>query len=148
MKLAGRAAGIVVDEDRSRIDFARVHEWLSCTYWSPGVAREKVERAAQHSSLVIGAYDTEQEGRQVGYVRIVSDRATFAYLCDVYVDEDYRGRGIARAMVRYALEHPEHQGLRRWMLATRDAHDVYRGLGFDSLPSPERWMTLLPESRA
>ena len=137
-------AETVIDDALARIDFERVHGWLSRTYWSPGISREKVERAARHSSLVVGAY---REGVQVGYLRVVSDRTAFAYLCDVYVDEAHRGQGIARRMVRYALEHPEFQGLRRWMLATRDAHDVYRGLGFDLLPMPERWMCLVPEQR-
>jgi ribosomal protein S18 acetylase RimI-like enzyme len=135
---------IMVDDSLERIDFERVHRWLSDTYWSPGISREKVERAARNSSLVVGAY---RGGTQVGYLRVVSDRTAFAYLCDVYVDEAYRGQGIARRMVRYALEHPEYQGLRRWLLATRDAHEVYRGLGFELLPLPERWMCLLPEQR-
>jgi ribosomal protein S18 acetylase RimI-like enzyme len=145
MQLTDRALGIRVAEGLDRVDFARVQRWLSGTYWSPGVAQEKVERAARHSALVIGAYDIANDGVQVGYMRVVSDCTTFAYLCDVYVDEAYRGRGIAQAMVRYALEHPEYQGLRRWMLATRDAHEVYRGLGFETLPNPERWMALFPE---
>lgn len=125
------------------MDFDQIHLWLSNTYWSPDVPREKVERAALYSSLLIGVY---RANRQVGYMRVVSDRATFAYLCDVYVDEAHRGKGIATAMVRHALADPEHQGLRRWLLATRDAHQVYAGVGFTPLPTPERWMTLLPNS--
>jgi GNAT superfamily N-acetyltransferase len=130
---------IEIDDDLDRIEFARVHTWLASTYWSPDIPRERVERAARHSSLVIGAY---RNGEQVGYLRVVSDRTTFAYLCDVFVDERHRGQGVARAMVRHALSHPEHQGLRRWLLATRDAHPVYRGVGFKPLPNPERWMTV------
>lgn len=128
-----------IDDDLARIDFDRVHRWLASTYWSPNIARERVERAARHSSLVIGAY---RGSEQVGYLRIVSDRTTFAYVCDVFVDEAHRGHGIARAMVQHALAHPEHQGLRRWLLATRDAQPVYRRVGFEALPNPERWMTL------
>jgi len=131
-----------IDDDFARIDFARVHAWLASAYWSPGIERERVERAAHHSSLVIGAYDRNSR-KQIGYLRVVSDRTTFAYLCDVFVDEAYRGRGVARAMVRHALSHPEHQGLRRWLLATRDAHPVYRGVGFKPLPNPERWMAVM-----
>ena len=131
-----------IDEDPARLDFARVHAWLSETYWSPGIARDRVERAAAHSSLVLGAYDAE--GNQVAYLRVISDRATFAYLCDVYVDAAHRGRGLARALVRTALAHPDHQGLRRWLLATADAHGVYREVGFEPLPRPERWMALFP----
>jgi len=129
-----------IDEDPARIDFARVHAWLAETYWSPGIARDRVERAAAHSSLVLGAYDAD--GRQVGYLRVISDRATFAYVADVYVDEAHRG--LARALVRFALSHPDHQGLRRWLLATADAQGVYQEVGFKPLPHPERWMALIP----
>jgi GNAT superfamily N-acetyltransferase len=131
-----------IDDRRDRIDFERVHSWLTTTYWSPGIARERVERAANGSSLVIGVYRGKE---QVGYARVISDRTTFGYLADVFVDEAHRGRGIARAMVRFALDSPDHQGLRRWLLATADAHAVYAGVGFVPLPMPERWMALLPE---
>jgi ribosomal protein S18 acetylase RimI-like enzyme len=138
----------ILDEALDQIDFERVHGWLSGTYWSPGISRERVERAAYNSSLVLGAYHIVRGDRlQVGYLRVVSDKTTFAYVCDVYVDESYRGRGLARMMLRYILEHPEYQGLRRWILATRDAHDVYRGVGFGPLPNPERWMTFIPEQK-
>lgn len=124
-----------------RIDFERVHGWLSETYWSPGVSRERVERAARNSAMVVGAY---RAGEQVGYLRIVSDRTTFAWICDVFVDESARGRGLARAMVQFALGHPDYQGLRRWVLATRDAHGVYAEIGFEPLPNPEKWMIHVP----
>lgn len=137
--------GYEIDENRDRLDFARVHGWLTTTYWSPGIAREKVERAARGSSLVVAAY---KDGIQVGYLRIISDRATFAWVCDVFVDEAHRGHGLAKAMVRYALNHPEHQGLRRWVLATLDAHGVYKEVGFTPLPSPERWMIHAPQPDA
>jgi GNAT superfamily N-acetyltransferase len=133
--------GYEIDDDQSRLDFKRVHAWLASTYWSPGVARERVEKAARNSSLVIGVYQGEI---QVGYLRIVSDKTTFAWVCDVFVDETHRGKGIAKAMVRYAQEHPEHLGLRRWILATKDAHDVYSGVGFELIPNPERWMIWFP----
>lgn len=128
-------------EGLARVDFERVHGWLTNTYWSPGVSRVKVERAARNSSLVVNAHG---ESGQAGYLRVVSDRATFAWICDVYVDEPHRGNGIASAMVRYALAHPEHQGLRRWLLATADAHSVYAGCGFRPIDNPERWMFLRP----
>jgi GNAT superfamily N-acetyltransferase len=137
--------GYEIDDDPERVDFARVHGWLTDTYWSPGVAREWVERAAAYSSLVVGAYDAD--GRQAGYLRVISDRATFAYVADVYVDAAHRGRGLGRALVRCALDHPEHQGLRRWLLATADAHGVYAEVGFKPLPQPERWMAYLPPTR-
>lgn len=130
-----------IDDSLPRIDFGRVHGWLSATYWSPGVAREKVERAARNSSLVVGAYAGPQ---QAAYLRIISDRTTFAWVADVFVDEAHRGRGLARAMVGFALAHPDYQNLRRWVLATRDAHPVYAGVGFAPLPYPERWMAYFP----
>ena len=123
------------------MQFDLVHAWLTATYWSPGISRSAVERAASHSALVVGAF---LEGVQVGYARFVSDQTTFAWVCDVYVAEEHRGKGIARKMVRFAIEHPDFQGLRRWLLATADAHGVYAGLGFVPLPSPERWMVRLP----
>ena len=94
-----------------------------------------------YSSAVIGAYAGSD---QVGYMRIVSDRATFAWLCDVFVDSEHRGQGIAKAMVGFALRHPDHQGLRQFLLATRDAHTVYDALGFKPITNPERWMQFRP----
>ncbi len=133
--------GYEIDDAPERIDLGRVHTWLTSSYWTPGVARETVERAARNSSLLVGTY---LEDVQVGYLRVISDRATFAWICDVWVDEPHRGNGIGRAMVRFALKHPEHLGLRRWVLATRDAHGVYTEAGFQPLPEPDRWMTLRP----
>ena len=137
-----------IEDGLARIDFARVHGWLASAYWSPGVGCAKVERAAQHSALVIGAYAAPSadgdKGEQVGYLRVVSDCTTFAWVCDVYVDEAHRGAGLARAMVGFALSHPDFQGLRRWLLATLDAHAVYAGAGFAPLKNPDRWMAYLP----
>ncbi len=130
------------------IDFERVHGWLASTYWSPQVSRAKVERAARHSALTVGAYAAPSAagelGEQVGYLRVVSDQTTFAWVCDVFVDTPHRGAGLARAMVGFALAHPDFQGLRRWLLATADAHGVYENVGFVPLPNPERWMAYLP----
>ena len=134
-----------IDDDRGRVDFAAVHRWLAGSYWSPGIAREVVERAAKHSSLVIGVY---RGGEQVGYARVISDRATFAWVADVYVDEAHRGRGLGREMIRFALADPEHQGLRRWLLATKDAHGVYAEVGFGPLDKPESMMIHRPAGRA
>jgi GNAT superfamily N-acetyltransferase len=130
-------AGYSIQEGTNQIDFVLVHSWLTVSYWSPGVSLEQVQKAAANSSLVVNVL----KGRsQVGYLRVVSDRTTFAWLCDVWVDEAHRGKGIAKAMVRYATAHPDHQGLRRWILATRDAHAIYNACGFTRLPEPERWM--------
>jgi GNAT superfamily N-acetyltransferase len=126
-----------LDDDRDRVNVHRVHGWLTSSYWSPGVSREVVERALRGSSLVVSAYLNDE---QVGYLRVVSDKATFAWICDVWVDQPHRGKGLARAMVNFALAHPDHQGLRRWVLATRDAHEIYAACGFQPLPEPQRWM--------
>ena len=130
-----------ITDDPARIDFAAVHQWLASTYWSPNVSRDLVERAARHSSLVIGAYLGTQ---QVAYCRIVSDRTTFAWVSDVFVHPDHRGKGLGREMVKFALNHPEHKGLRRWMLATRDAHEVYAAIGFTLLDDPKDTMVYRP----
>jgi GNAT superfamily N-acetyltransferase len=134
-----------LDDSLDRIDFTRVHCWLSSSYWSPGIPRERVEQAARNSSLVVGAY---RDGAQAGYLRIVSDKTTFAWVCDVWVDEAVRGLGIGRAMVRFAQKHPDHQGMRRWILATRDAQGVYREAGFEPIPAPDKWMIYIPNPAA
>src|SRR5258708_5401668 len=94
-----------ITDDRSRLDFALIHSWLTETYWSQGISRLKVEQAARNSTIVISAYiDYETEVRQVGYCRVVSDRTRFAWLADVFVDPDQRGCGLGRAIVEFALE--------------------------------------------
>jgi GNAT superfamily N-acetyltransferase len=120
--------GYQISDDRTLLDFATVHAWLTTTYWTPGVSRERVEQAARYSTVVAGAYATG--GRQVAYCRAVSDRTRFAWLADVFVDPAHRGRGIARAMVLFLLRHPDLVGVDKWLLATRDAHSTYASLGF------------------
>jgi GNAT superfamily N-acetyltransferase len=133
--------GVELKEGLECVDFERVHQWLTTSYWSPGISLEKVRRAAAGTSLVVSAF---VDDRQVGYMRVISDRATFAWIADVYVDELQRGKGIAKGMIEFALQHPEHQGLRRWVLATRDAHAVYESCGFGPLWEPHRWMIHFP----
>ena len=122
-----------------------IHPWLRASYWSPDIRRDVVERAFANS-LVVGAYAAD--GRQMGVARAATDRATFAWLCDVFVTEDARGQGIARAMVETLIKHPELATLRRWLLGTRDAHAVYAPFGFRAVdasvfmvyaPPTERW---------
>ena len=132
-----------IDMDLKRVQFDRVHSWLSGSYWSPGISKERVEKAATHSALVVSAY---RDGVQAGYLRVVSDQTTFAWVCDVFVDEAHRKQGVAKAMVNFAIAHPEFQGLRRWILATKDAHSVYAECGFAPVPFPERWMAHFPKS--
>jgi GNAT superfamily N-acetyltransferase len=139
--MVSRHRGYEIDDELARVDFARVRKWLDGTYWAAGRSRERIETSARHSSLVVGAY---RESVQAGFMRVVSDRVTFAWVADVYVDAAHRGAGIARAMVRFALDHPEHREIRRWVLRTRDAHGVYQALGFGPYEEPESFMQLMP----
>ena len=129
--------------DPGRLDLVRVHGWLRDAYWSPGVRFDIVERAFANS-LSVGAYAADG---QVAVARAVTDCATFAWLCDVFVDPTMRGRGIARAMVRALMADPRLQTLRRWCLATRDAHGVYAALGFAAV-NARIWMEYKPPADA
>lgn len=120
--------GYEISSDPARLDLRAVHAYLTRSYWSPGIPFETVERAARHS-LCFGLYE-RTTGAQVGFTRVVTDHATFAYLCDVYVLEAHRGRGLAKWMMREVMAHPALTGARRVMLATRDAHGLYRQSGF------------------
>jgi N-acetylglutamate synthase-like GNAT family acetyltransferase len=124
--------------DASRFDVKAIHAFLSETYWSPGVPITIVEKAIV-GSLCIGALS---EGTQIGFARLVTDRATFAYLADVFVLPEYRGKGVSKQMLERLFAHPDVQGLRRMMLATRDAHDLYKKFGFAPLAAPARFMEL------
>jgi len=126
-----------VSDDPGRLDVRAIHAYLTRSYWSAGIPFELVARAIQ-SSLSIGAYDPA--GGQVGLVRLVSDYATFCYVCDVYVLEEHRGRGLSKAMLGMAMDHPTLQGLRRWSLVTADAQALYRQFGFTAQAQPERHM--------
>lgn len=136
-------AGYQLTDELKRMDFERVHAWLKDSYWVPGIPREEVERGARNSALVVGVF--LPRGPQVGFLRVVSDKTRFAYFMDVFVDPEHRGKGIARAMLRYAFEHPDLSTVKQWVLATRDAQEVYKPLGFEPLKYPERWMArILP----
>lgn len=122
--------------DPTRIDAVAAHAYLARSYWSPGIALETVQRALANSLCVA----VQHHGAQVAMARVITDRATFAWLADVYVLEDHRGLGLSKAMVAALLAHPDLQGLRRWALNTLDAHDLYRQFGWDSLAYPDRLM--------
>ncbi|GFE73321.1 N-acetyltransferase [Novosphingobium sp. TCA1] len=131
---------IELSDDPSRLDLARIHGWLASSYWTPGVARAQVERQIAGSHC-LGAY--LPDGTQVGFARVISDRASFAWLADVWVDAPARGQGLGRRMVSWFLDNPDYGDIRRFMLATRDAHGVYARLGFDPLMRPDRLMERL-----
>jgi len=117
-----------ISTDPARLDVAAIHAYLTRSYWSPGIPIGIVERALRHS-LCFGIYECAG-GAQVGLARVVTDYATFAYLCDVYVLEEHRGFGLGKRMMRELMAHPALRGARRVTLATRDAHGLYAGFGF------------------
>lgn len=132
-------------DDRARLDLDSVHGWLASSYWSPGIARETVERAIR-GSHPLGAY---RDGAQIGFARIISDAATFGWIADVWVAEAARGQGVGRGLVGWFLAHPDYRDLRRIGLVTADAHGVYAALGFHALLRPERYMERLhPDAAA
>lgn len=127
----------VITEDPALIDPEVVHRWLSEeAYWAKGRTREVVERSMANS-ICLGAL---HHGQLVGFARVVTDLATFAWLCDVFVVAEHRGRGAGGALVAAAVAHPELRGLKRFVLATADAHELYRRHGFEILDHPDRWM--------
>lgn len=131
-------ARFLVSTDPSLLDLVAIHHFLTHCYWAQGISKKLVERSI-NGSLCFGLYD----GRtQIGFARVITDRATFAYLADVYVLEQYRGQGLGTWMMECVMAHPELQGLRRWCLLTRDAHGLYRKLGFTSPKDPGRYMEI------
>ncbi|TDD68797.1 N-acetyltransferase [Jiangella aurantiaca] len=130
-------AGYEVDDDQDRLDLDVIIGFLLTTYWSKHRSRETVERAVRRS-FGVGLY--EPGGAQAGFARVVGDGTTFAWLADVFVLPEHRGQGLARVLVKAVLEHPDHAGVERWMLATLDAHEVYAPLGFGPIESLDRYM--------
>ncbi|HEV7673800.1 MAG TPA: GNAT family N-acetyltransferase [Candidatus Angelobacter sp.] len=115
-----------------------VHEFLTNSYWAKGIPLETVRRSIE-TSIAFGVYHGQ---RQVGFGRIISDCATFAYLADVFILPAYRGRGLSRWLIECVVSHPNLQGLRRWMLATKDAHGLYAEVGFTPIKTPDSWMEI------
>lgn len=122
-------AAVSISTDRARLDLDRIHEALAKTYWAAGISRERVARSLDES-LCFGMYAGE---RQIGFARVVTDRATFAYLCDVYIDDSQRGRGLGKRLIAAVREHPDLRDVRRFVLWTRDAHGLYEQFGFQRL---------------
>jgi GNAT superfamily N-acetyltransferase len=127
-----------VSTDRRRLDLPAVHRFLATSYWAAGLPMDVLVRAVA-DSLCFGLYRGTE---QVGFARVVTDRATFAYLCDVYVLEAHRGRGLGRWLMQAVVDHPDLQGLRRFMLVTRDAHGLYERAGFRPLARLDRHMEI------
>jgi GNAT superfamily N-acetyltransferase len=127
-----------ITTDVASMDLDAIHAYLTRSYWSEGISKELVSKAMA-GSLCFGLLDGR---RQVGFARVVTDRATYAYLCDVYVLEDYQGRGLGSWLMRELMTHPDLQGLRRWGLVTRDAHGLYEKVGFAAPANPAGLMEI------
>ncbi|HUO25209.1 MAG TPA: GNAT family N-acetyltransferase [Candidatus Aquilonibacter sp.] len=134
-----RRGEFLISTDRKRVDRDAVHAFLTSSYWARGIPREVVARSIENS-LCFGVYDGL--GAQVGFARVISDFATYAYLGDVFVSESHRGRGLGKWLMECIMQHPALQNLRRWSLVTRDAHGLYAQFGFTPLAAPEKFMEL------
>lgn len=130
-------SGYRVSSSREEVDFDVIHSYISNTYWAKGIPKETFKKALDNS-LCFGVFSSE--GKQVGFARMITDLATFAYLADVFIDEAHRGKGLSKWLMQEVHDHPSLQGLRRMLLATRDAHGLYQQFGYTSLSSPATFM--------
>jgi N-acetylglutamate synthase-like GNAT family acetyltransferase len=128
----------LITTDNNKIDVNYVHWFLTQSYWAEGIPIETVERSIKGSICFSVIY----LNHQVGFARVITDKATFAYLADVFIDENFRGRGLSKWLLDVIINHPDLQGLRRLMLATRDAHGLYSQFGFTPLTNTDRWMQI------
>jgi GNAT superfamily N-acetyltransferase len=133
-----RKGEFLVSTDRALIDLEVVHRFLTECYWAKGIPRDIVARSIENS-LCFGVY---AEGKQVGFARVISDYATYAYIGDVFLLESFRGRGLGKWLMECIMQHPRLQGLRRWSLVTSDAHGLYAQFGFEPLKKPQNYMEL------
>ena len=136
MALEWRQGEYSISTDKRLLDLSAIHSFLTTSYWANGIPFETVKKSIEHS-LNFGVY---KAAKQVGFARVITDYATYAYIGDVYILEDYRGQGLSKWLMRVIADHPELQGLRRWTLLTRDAHGLYRQTGFTEPQNPERYM--------
>jgi GNAT superfamily N-acetyltransferase len=127
-----------ISTDKEKLAPSVIHAFLTTSYWATGISLERVEKRIANS-LCFGVYADE---KQIGFARVITDYDSFAYLADVFILEDYRGNGLSKQLMAFILNHPDIQGLRRWILATRDAHGLYAQYGFKALEVPSRWMEL------
>jgi GNAT superfamily N-acetyltransferase len=134
-----RRDSFTISTDPARLDMNAIHGFLSRAYWARGRPQERTEEGVKNS-LVFGLY---QGQAQIGVARVITDFSVMAYLCDVFIDEEYRGQGLGKWLVQSILEHPDLKHIRRWLLATDDAHGLYRQFGFEPLAEPAKWMQRL-----
>jgi GNAT superfamily N-acetyltransferase len=133
-------AAWLISDDPARFDLGRAHGWIATeSYWAESIPLAVFEKAVANS-LTVGAY--AGEGEMAAMARVVTDRATFGWICDVFVDQAHRGQGLGKALMAFLMDHPDLQGLRRLHLATRDAHGLYAGFGFTALTGVDRWMEI------
>jgi GNAT superfamily N-acetyltransferase len=145
MSLEWRRGEYTISTDPARLDLGVIHAFLDReSYWAQGVTRERVARSVEHS-LPFGLYDAS--GAQAGFARVVTDFTIFAWLCDVFVLEPHRGRGLGVWLVETALSHPELQSLRQWLLGTEDAHGLYSRFGFEPPDNPRRYLRIRRSER-
>ena len=125
-----------ISTEKEKMDIDLIHSFLTRSYWAEGISKEIVSRSIE-GALCFGVFENE---KQIGFARMITDRATFAYLADVFIIEEYRGRGLSKWLMEVIMSHPDLHGLRRMMLATRDAHELYKKFGFTPLNNVDRWM--------
>jgi N-acetylglutamate synthase-like GNAT family acetyltransferase len=125
-----------ISTEKEKMDIDLIHSFLTRSYWAEGISKEIVRRSIE-GALCFGVFENE---KQIGFARMITDRATFAYLADVFIIDEYRGLGLSKWLMEVIMSHPDLQGLRRLMLATRDAHELYKKFGFTSLNNVDRWM--------
>ena len=135
--------GIIIRDGIDKMDFEKVTRMLSSAYWSREIKIDEVKKGALNSALVVGAFLRDQT--QIGYSRVISDKTRFAYILDVYVDENYQRKGVGQKMVNYILNHKELKDVYQWLLRTRDAHGFYGKSGFKPLSSVSNWMEIWHE---
>lgn len=133
-----RRDNYIISTDPALLNLEAIAAFLSRAYWAQGRTRETIARSLKNS-ICFGLYDGQT---QAGFARVISDCATFAYLCDVFIDETHRGQGLGKWLISTVMSHPDLQGLRRWSLVTRDAHELYKPFGWTELKSPERYMEI------
>ncbi len=131
-------SGFAISTDKEKFDIDLIHSFLTRSYWAEGISKDVIKKSIE-GSLCFGVFEHE---KQVGFARMITDMATFAYLADVFIIEEYQGRGLSKLLMEVIMSHPDLQGLRRFMLATRDAHGLYKQFGFTPLTNVDRWMQI------
>jgi len=127
-----------ISTEKEKFDIDLIHSFLTRSYWAEGISKEIIKRSIE-GALCFGVFEND---KQIGFARVITDKATFAYLADVFIIKDYRGLGLSKWLMEVIMSHPELQGLRRMMLATRDAHGLYEKFGFTPLNNVDRWMQI------